>query len=156
MVVVPPKLNLTLEAPLPPETNVGEPLFLTLKIINQGTKVVNFTGAAVEADNAEVIEGAEQPMSPLRTDDETTVAAGVIPSEEGEVTVRIKLNYTDDLNKPQTITQTYSLPAVIPPTPEPIDPGIDPFLPPVNGFDGETDGDDLLGRLLLGLLGLGS
>lgn len=156
VVVVPPKLNLTLETPLPPETNVDEPLFLTLKIANQGTKVVNFTSAAVEADNADVIEGAEQPMSPLRTDDETTVAAGVIPSEEGEVTVRIRLNYTDDLNKPQTITQTYSLAAVIPPTPEPIDPGIDPFLPPVDGSDGETDGDDLLGRLLLGLLGLGS
>lgn len=156
VVVVPPKLNLTLETPLPPEANVGEPLFLTLKIANRGTKAVNFTDAAVEADNGEVIEGAEQPMSPLRTDDETTVAAGVIPLETGEVTIRIKLNYTDDLNKPQTITQSYTLPAVIPPTPEPIDPGIDPFLPPVDGSGGETDGDDLLGRLLLGLLGLGS
>lgn len=155
VVILPPRLNLELQPPLPEQTNIGEPLTLTLKISNRGRKSVNFNSATTAAENGEVVEGAETLLATLRAEDDTSVSAIVIPSEEGPVKITITLNYIDDLNKPQSIVQTYELEAVPAPPPPTFEPPPDSLFP-VQGETPQTNPDDLLGRLLLGFLGLGS
>jgi hypothetical protein len=155
VVVVPPQLQYTEGAPLPPTVNVGETLPLALTITNKGKKQVNFTRFTIEAENADVIDGRNAPISPINTGEEASVNGAVSPSAEGHVKIKLTLYYTDDLNKPQTIVKTYEADAV--PPPPPIDMGPtnpQPTPPPIEGEN--PSNRDSLGRLLLGLLGLGS
>jgi hypothetical protein len=155
VVVMPPRLSIELQGPLPPEANIGEPLPLAIGVTNRGRKTVNFNTVNVTAENAEVIEGAETLLTPLRTDDDMSVNLAVMPQEEGPVTITVTFHYIDDLNKAQTIVKTYEVNAVTPP---PI-PTFEP--PPDTGFplpeqEQQGNSDEMLGRLLLGFLGLGS
>jgi hypothetical protein len=155
VVVLPPRLSIELQSPLPPEANVGEPLLLTLGIANRGRKTVNFNTATVTTDNGEVVEGAETVLGALRVDDDTSLTTNVIPSEEGMVKITITLNYTDDLNKPQAIVKEYEIQAVQPPPMPTFEPPPD-FANPSLQEEQNVNNDDLIGKLLLGLLGLGS
>ncbi len=156
VVVLPPRLSLELQSPLPTETSLGEPLFLTLGIANRGRKTVNFNTATVTTSSGEVIEGAETFLGPLRVDDDTTLTTSIMPLEEGPLKITITLNYIDDLNKPQTIVQEYETQAVQPPPVPTFEPPPDMGGQPIITDDQPAQNDDLLGRLLLGLLGLGS
>jgi hypothetical protein len=153
VVVAPPRLQTNLETPLPTEVNVGEPLPLTLNVVNTGTDDVLFTTAQVTAENGEIIEGAEVFIGNLDGDDDAAVSPVVIPLEEGTVRISIALNYVNDLNQPAQIVLDYETQAVVPPPPpeEPLFPPdvvLEPTEPPQQ--------EDILGRVLLGLLGLGS
>lgn len=152
VVVSPPVLQINLQGPLPENPNAGEPLPLSWQIRNLGRKNVKFTQARVEADNGEVIDGAEMFLATLRTDEDTVVNAAVIPTDEGPVAIRLTLYYLDDLNQEQTIVETVDVTAMAPPPPIDAGPPIDFTPEPVE----QANNDDLLGRLLLGLLGLGS
>lgn len=156
VVIVQPTIRITQSSPLPTAANVGDSVFFTLEIANRGRKSVNFSNAVVTADNATVLEGGEVFLGPIRNDDQGELTASISPIESGQVTITIALNYTDDLNRPAVITQTYTLEALDPP-PIP-DPGI--VVPDVNlpiPEQQETiSSRDFLGKLLLGLLGLGS
>jgi hypothetical protein len=156
-VIVPPQLRLTQSNPLPEQGNLGEPLFMTLEIANRGKKPVNFSNAVVTAEGGDVTSGAEVFLGPLRNDDQTTLEASILPVVEGKMTITVTLNYTDDLNRVQALTQDYIV-DVLPPLPTPdvsqIPDGLNPF--PVDSQEPELSGQDLLGRVLLGLLGLGS
>ncbi len=155
-VVVPPQIRINQPSPLPEQTEVGSILPLSLEISNRGRKGVNFTNAVVTTDNGQIISGATTFLGPLRNDDATTLDASLMPESEGQMTITVSLNYTDDLNRPQVIEQKYVL--TVNPPPEPIDIGQeipDPgVLQPVE--EPSLSDRDLLGRLLLGLLGLGS
>lgn len=152
IVIVPPQLQLNLQSPIPETANVGEPFPIALEIINVGKNQVNFRSAAVEGENVEVIEGAEALLVPLKTDEDATINALVMPSEEGAVIVTLTLHYTDDLNRPRTIVETYLSEAVTPPPME------EEFGPPIDFMPTPepTPEVDPVGQLLLGLLGLGS
>ncbi|MBI5667375.1 MAG: hypothetical protein HZC41_05145 [Chloroflexi bacterium] len=156
VVVLPPRLSIDLQSPLPEETNIGEPLFLTLGITNRGRKAVNFTTATVTADNAEVVEGAETFLGPLRVDDDTSLSINVLPLEPGPVKVTVTLNYIDDLNKPQTIVKEYEVQAIEPPPLPTFEPPPDFAGNPFPQEEEQPSSDETLGKLLLGLLGLGS
>lgn len=156
VVIVQPQLRINAISPLPPEGNIGESFLISLEIANRGRKAVNFTNAVVTAENAEVIAGDDTFLGPLRNDDQTTLDTTIIPGATGTVTVTVTLNYTDDLNQPQQIVETYTMEAVEPP------PLPDDFNPFPDG-EGEIPLEptppsprDQLGSLLLGLLGLGS
>ena len=153
VVVAPPRLQITLQGAVPEMVNVGEPFPLTLEIANNGTATVNVTGGATEGENIEVLEGKETPLTPVKTGEDTMFNALVMPVEEGPVTVTVSLRYLDDLNQEREIVRTYETEAVAaPPPPD------DPMAgPPVTPEPEEPDGDDdLVGRFLRGLLGLGS
>jgi hypothetical protein len=156
VVIVQPQLRINAVSPLPPEGNIGESFALSLEIANRGRKAVNFTNAVVTADNAEVIAGEDTFLGPLRNDDQTTLDATIIPNATGSVTLTVTLNYTDDLNQPQQIVETYTMEAVEPP---PLPDDFNPF--PDGGGEIPLEptppsARDQLGSLLLGLLGLGS
>ncbi len=152
VVVVPPRLRINALASLIETVNVGEPVPFSLEVINTGTKDVNFTFVNVEADNAEILEGDEIFLGPLRVDEDTTVDALFSPLEEGALTITVTFYYLDDLNQEKTLIETYTMDAVLPPPPPEEEFPIE--LPPIP--TAEPAREDLLGRLLLGLLGLGS
>lgn len=148
IVIAPLRLQTSLESPLPETINMGEPYPLALRLANQGTTTINLVSAAVTAENAEVLEGAELLLAPLRTEDDDTVNALIMPSEEGAFTVTFTLTYTDDLNRERTMVLSYDGQAVTPP----------PFEPPPEIIPEqvvEEEEENFLGRLLLGFLGLG-
>jgi hypothetical protein len=148
IVVAPLRLQTSLESPFPETINTGEPYPVALRLVNQGTTTINLVSAAVSAENAEVLEGAEVLLSPLRTEDDDTVSALIMPSEEGEFSVTFALTYNDDLNREQVLRLTFDGEAVTPP----------PFEPPPEIIPEQTVEEEeapFLGRLLLGFLGLG-
>lgn len=158
IVMVPPQIRVTQSSELPTSANVGDAVSLALEISNRGQKQVNFSTATVMVDNGEVLQGNETFMGPLRNDDQTELSATIIPANEGPVTITVTFNYTDDLNHPQTIVETYTLDA-LPALPPPDFNGENP--PDFGGIDQPPvevplTGRDLLGKILLGLLGLGS
>ncbi len=151
VVIVPPRLLITLDTPLPESVNVGEPLPISLTLVNAGTAKINLTGAEVTGGNAEVLEGAQTTLSPLSADDDVNVAAMFVANDEGEVTVNVSLHYIDDLNREQTIDNIYSTEALMPPPPPE-----EVFEPEPVVTEEPVEEDDFLQRLLFGLLGLGS
>jgi uncharacterized repeat protein (TIGR01451 family) len=159
LVIVPPQIRVTESSPFPENANVGDSLSLALEISNRGKKPVNFSTAIITTDNGDILQGAETFLGPLRNDDQTELSALVVPSAEGKATITVTLNYTDDLNRPQTIVETYEVEvAEALPPPDvggqvPSDVGGQPALPTE---ESPLNGRDILGRILLGLLGLGS
>lgn len=153
VVVAPPRLQITLQGMVPEMVNVGEPFPLALEIANNGAAAVTLTGATTAGENVEVLEGADAPLSPVKAGEDTTFNALVMPVEEGPVSVTVTLRYMDDLNQEREIVRTYETEAMAPPPPpDDMMPG-----PPVTPEPQETGGgDDLVGRFLRGLLGLGS
>ncbi len=156
VVVVPPQIRINQITPIPESANAGEPIVLSMEIANRGRKPVNFTTATVTIDNGIVASGDETYLGPVQNNDTTTLDASVIPSAEGTATITVTFNYTDDLNRPKQLVETYTV-QVMPPLPTP-----DFSLPPPDEGGGlptnpgTVNSRDLLGRLLLGLLGLGS
>jgi uncharacterized repeat protein (TIGR01451 family) len=155
VVLVPPNLLINDTAPLAASVNIGEPVYLSLEISNKGRKQVNFSNVVVTAENADVQDGADTYLGPLRVDDETTVSASVIPSAVGKVKINVTFNYIDDLNQANTLVKEYEVEAVEPPPP--VDNGEPPpdFNMPTP-TPTPTDPNEIIGRALFGLLGLGS
>ncbi len=151
VIIAPPRLQINLESPIPDSVNTGEPLPVSLTLQNTGTTRINLTRVQVEAENAEVLDGAQAVLNPLPGEDDLSINTAVMPLEEGNVTVTITLYYTDDLNREQTIVNTYQTEAIAPPPPP------EEFEEPEPVFNEEpVEEDDFVERLLLGLLGLGS
>ena len=154
MVVAPPRLQIRLPAPLPETANVGEPFPIALEITNNGSKRADLTNAITEADNGEVIEGAETFIGGIETTEDASLNVMVMPLDAGPVEVTITLHYMNDLNQEEAIVRTYTIEAIAPePPPDdmPPDMGGVPEPPPE-----EEKEDDTVGRFLRGLLGLGS
>ncbi|MCC7206148.1 MAG: hypothetical protein IT323_02515 [Anaerolineae bacterium] len=150
-VVAPPQLRFQAQNPVPPQTNMGEPLPLAIGVFNDGTTRVDLKRAVVTADNGEVVDGAETTLSALAGGEDTTVNATVIPSGEGPVRITLTLYYADDLRQQRSLTTAYETEAVPPPPPpdvveQPTEPTPEPT----------PSSQETLRRLILGLLGLGS
>jgi len=128
-------------------------------IINIGAQDVNLTFARFSAENAEVVSGEETFLGPLRVLEDTEAEATILPAGEGPLTVTLTLHYLDDLNRERTLTRTFESETMARPTPvprsQPGEPGLE-FLPLPEEAAPPAPQGDLLGRLLLGLLGLGS
>ena len=152
IVVAPPKLQINVQSPVPPTINVGEPIAISLQLVNTGTKVINLTSASVITDNGDVFDGAEIPLRALKADGEVFINGTVMPAVEGTATISVIIGYTDDLNRGQVLEQLFFTEAVMPP---PIDDFPPPFEEPTPEPETEED-DNVLSRFLLGLVGLGS
>jgi hypothetical protein len=133
---------------------VGEPLLLGLDIINVGRRDVDLTFVNVESDNGEIVDGDETFLGTLKTTEDTSVSATIMPSDEGPLTITVTFHYLDDLSQEKSIVETYQVEVMQPPPP-PEEISTPP--PDINAeTEEEPDNNDFLGRLLLGLLGLGS
>lgn len=155
IVVVPPELQFT-DSPLPPEVFMGEPVGIGFTFTNIGKSDVNFRSAEVSVENAEVLDGQTVFIGTVKAGEEGSMAATVMASGAGPVTVTVTLNYIDELSQPRSIVREYESVAVEPP-PMPTE---DPFLPtpepPTPEPEPEPTFAEMLGKALLGLLGLGS
>lgn len=157
VVIVPPRLRIN--ATLPDQVELYEMLDLSVDVMNIGRNDVNLTYATVEADNAEVLEGGEMFVGTLRPDDDATIEATLSTFLEGTTTITLTLHYTDDLNRDQTIVETY--PVMVRPLPSPTatrrsDAINAQLLATPTATPALSPDTDTLGRFLRGLLGLGS
>jgi hypothetical protein len=156
VVVVPPDLKTILQTPFSDPSNVGDALPFSVQLVNQGANSVKLTHAEVTSENADIYDGADTPLTPLSNGDDTVVNATIAPSAEGPVTVTLTVHYINDLNQEQTLVESYSFQAVMPPPPPPEmtpEPGTGPEVVPTP----ETPStQELMGQFIMGLLGLGS
>lgn len=155
IVVVPPALQFN-DAPLPPEWNIGEPLQVGVSFTNIGSTDVNFRTVEFTAENADVMEPASTFLGKVAAGDEGSAFGTVVPTTPGPVTITVTLNYVDEINQPNAIVKTFTTTAIEPPPMPPIDPGFPPIEEPTAEPEPEPTFADLLGRFLLGILGLGS
>lgn len=155
IVVVPPQLRIDDLFPVPESVNAGDEISVGLNIVNIGRSAVQLREATVSTDNGFVGEPVSTFLGALEPAAEIPVNATVFPESEGTATVTVTLNYIDELNRPRSIERVYTV-EVFPipemPTDE-FEPPIDITPEPEVPVEEDTD---LLGRLLLGLLGLGS
>ncbi len=152
VVIVPPRLQVDVAETLPETINQNEPFALGLQVTNLGRGNEIIDRAEVSVTGGEVIEGTTATVGILRPDDDATINALVVPTELGRFSVTFTLIYTDDLGAERDLQYTYGFDVVEPPPPPPeVEqlPDLGVSLTP------EPEPDDLLGRLLLGFLGLG-
>lgn len=150
VVVAPPRIQPTLLNPLPSQANIGEVIPLTLELVNNGSATVDLQRVTIRTENGEVVEGAEQELSPVRTERSATIDVLVMPFSEGTFSVTFEIFYLDELANQRALELTFETEAVTPPPMPEFTPPPDFPLEPV-----EEPEDDLLSRLLLGFLGLG-
>jgi hypothetical protein len=148
IVKVLPRLRLTLADPLDDPVMVGESYDATLDIANLGTSDVELTQIHMTGDNLTITEGAETLLETLQSDDDTSVSFSLEPVAAGVYTLVAELDYLDEFNQTQTYTVEFS--GTVEEAAQPQIP-MREFTPPAQ----TTQNDDVLGRLLLGFLGLG-
>ncbi|MCU0495742.1 MAG: IPT/TIG domain-containing protein [Anaerolineae bacterium] len=155
VVIKPPALRFTLQAPPLDTVNVGDAITLAYDIVNNGQSLIDLTNATTTAENADVVDGAETFIGSIAAADQGTYTTTVIPNAEGEVTITVTFRYIDELNGERAVEYVYTVNALMPP-PLPTDNfiPIDPI--PTPEPEEPVDDSNFLGRLLLGLLGLGS
>ncbi|MCC6617110.1 MAG: hypothetical protein IT320_26795 [Anaerolineae bacterium] len=153
VVLRPPRLRISLEEPISgPDYPVGELTTVSLTIINIGRTDVALTVGELDAENAQVMSGAESFIGTLRAGEDRTIDADIMAQDEGEVTLNYTLNYIDDFDQEQTITRSYTADAVVVERPP------DEFMPP-DEFSVpavEEPERDWISRLVLAFMGLGS
>jgi hypothetical protein len=149
-----PPLQVNLQAPPPEFVTVGEPIAVTYDLVNGGSTPIELTNATTEAENGEVVEGAETVIGQIPANDQGTYTAVVIPNEPGTVNFTVTIRYLDDLNNEREIVNTYTAEVAEPPPPMEEEQPTPDFMP-VPTEEPEPD-SDWIGQLLLGLLGLGS
>jgi hypothetical protein len=157
IVLVPPQLRFVDTAPVVPEMSVGDMVSIAWTVINDGKNDVNLRSVRISAENAEVIEGAEQFIGTKKTTEEAQIAGTVMIAGEGPVVVTVTIDYLDELNRSRQIVRTIETTGVV--YEIPVDPGFptEPEFPtPEPTPEPEADPTDLLGRFLRGLLGFGS
>lgn len=153
VVIVPPRLTITEQPPAPPFANVGEPFPVGFQIINGGRSRVDLIEAEFEVEGGEIFDGASTRLESLDAGADTSFVATISGMQEGEVKVIARIRYLNELNQVRTIEREALVSVAAPP---PFEPPIDeppPFEPPPPTPEPPQD---VLGRLLLALLGLGS
>lgn len=156
VVLAPPKLLVALPSPLPPTTNAGEPLMVTIDLTNVGADPLNVPEVAFATDNGDVIEGTSVLIGMIAKDKKLSANGVIIPAQEGAMTITVAIHFINDLSQADTLVNTYTvevLPAPPPPE-EPTGPPID--FTPTPEPQKEEEEQGTVERLLLGLLGLGS
>jgi hypothetical protein len=130
----------------------GQPNQLPIQIVNLGKKSAVL--GSMEVTGPGLITNGTILVGNLDPGGYFTLDAEFIPDAAGPAELTVKVNYTDDFNKPQSITQTIEINVM---EMEIIDPGmgeggipIEPMPPPEETFF------EAVIRFFKGLLGLGS
>lgn len=146
LVIRAPLLRIGLLEPIT-QVLVGQPLDLSVEIINIGQSGANVNRVELASDSMDIVQGASTYVGPMDSGTTQSLQANVVARRAGPAAITVTVNYVDDLNRPQQIT--HALPfdvREIPKAPEP--------TPPPEASSGGVL--DWLGRLLRGLFGLGS
>lgn len=138
----------------PPPLFTGEPGMLPLQVVNTGRNSAVFGNMSVTSEGAQfmnnsVFVGALDPGGFFPLD------AQVIPEQPGSLDLLVRLNYTDDFNQQQTLTQTLTVEVMEAPIFEPGEGDLGIFEPPPVEAPPETLAQKIW-RFILGLIGLSS
>nr|MCU0482174.1 hypothetical protein [Anaerolineae bacterium] len=180
IVISPPKLQITIDPPIPESADIGSFISLGMAIKNIGAKNVEIPSITIRAEGGEVVDVSEFTPGVIAKDATLNIASAVNPTEAGTMKIIVTFNYVDELNTPRELEYVYEVQVnEAPPMPEDRDfdfvpdefdacPdegdtgfGVDPtgcpnpptpIEPPT---EEETD-NNVLGRFILGMLGLGS
>lgn len=155
-----PNLDLSFYSP-PQPFFVGQPGALPLQIVNLGKRSTVLGNMKIEAEGG-LVEPATTLVGSLDAGGYFTFDSTLTPDEAGSLELKVTIDYTDDFNKPRTVTKTLNV------TVEEafVDPMLDPSMEGMEGMQG-TDGMDVsvaseesflqkAWRFVLGILGLDS
>jgi hypothetical protein len=134
----------------------GQPNILPLQVVNLGRKSVVLGNLRVTAEGADLTNNVIL-VGPLEPGQYFPLDATIIPFQAGPLDLTVSVNYTDDFNQPQEVSQALSVEVMEAPPVEPIpgeggipgEPGIEPPAAPETFWQ-------TLGRFLRGLIGLDS
>lgn len=154
--------NLDLSFYTPPEPFVaGQPGALPLQIVNLGKRSTVLGNMKIEATGG-VVEPATTLVGSLDAGGYFTFDSSLTPDAAGSLELKVTIDYTDDFNKPRTVTKTLNV------TVEEafVDPMLDPSMEGMEGMQG-ADGMEIsvaseetflqkAWRFALGILGLDS
>ncbi len=133
---------------------LGQPGSLPLQLVNSGRTTAVFGNFSVTAEGA-TFENNSFFVGTLDPGGFFPLDAVIYPEVPGPLDLLLSVNYTDDFNQPQVLTQTLTINVVESFFPEePIDPFPDENIPEVV-VEPETFGQKVW-RFVLGLLGLSS
>ena len=126
---------------------VGQTIELPIEIMNIGRTSINISQVEVFADQIEVENGSAF-IGSLDGCTSAFIDALGIPQKSGKLELQLTVNYLDDFNQPQVITETLSLNVEYPPE----------LLSGPNGMAPEQGGGfaQSLLHFIRGLFGLGS
>jgi hypothetical protein len=127
---------------------VDQPMELPVELVNIGRDLVNVSTIELAGAGVEIQEGSAF-VGALDAGTSGSLDAQVIPKQAGSLPLVLTVNYLDDFNHPQVITETLQIEVAAPPTPAPQAAG-------ARGPGGEAGFWDRAWRVLRGLLGLGS
>ncbi len=155
LVVSQPRIQVTLQNPLPSEIEQFSTLVLSWQVQNLEAVDVRLGSARVTAQGGEIINGAETFLGRLTADRRSTFEATINAVEEGTLTVKLEIDYTDDMNRPKVFTYEYVTTVTAPMQPPEMT-----EEPPMIDIPTETPSTNannvnILIELLFGLLGLG-
>lgn len=152
-VLVPPMVEISYARDPGPAT-AGQPWAVPLQVVNVSRSTTQLGKLEVVAPDGVSVQNGSTFIGQLEAGGQYPLDAQLTPTEAGPLAFTARLHYLDDFNRPQIITQTFSIEVEALPEPPPIDPSAPngPIEPvPVE----ESLGDQIL-RLILGLLGLDS
>jgi hypothetical protein len=125
---------------------VGEPFELPIDVTNIGRTLVNVSTVAVSSEDLEIRDGSMY-VGPLDGGTTGSLEATAVADEGGTAEILVTVNYLDDFEQAQTITQTLTVDVEAPTEESPAEEGAE---------EGEGGFWQRMSRLLRGLLGLGS
>jgi len=146
IVVMPPRIRLTVTDTLDDPLTAGEEYTLNLQIANLGSSQVMLTEIRATGENVTISEGENVQLDPMDGSDDTTENITFEAQSEGAYTITVEVDYIDDLNQTQSVTTTVSG-EVTAAQPQPRQRP----MPEVT----QVEDENLFGRLLLGFLGFG-
>jgi hypothetical protein len=143
-----PHFQMRFYRPVPTAT-VGMPFPLPVEVTNIGRTLINVSTLELTSEQLEVEEGLLY-VGPLDGGTSASLEATGVGQEEGTAKVMVNVNYLDDFDQPQVVTETLTVEMEEPvaPTPAP-----EREVPRVKRKGGILR---TIGRILRGLLGLGS
>lgn len=145
-----PLLRITQENELDDPLTAGESYTSSLNIANLGSEDVMTTEVHVSGTNLTVTDSEVILLEALSSEDDTTENVTFEPIEAGTYTLMVEVVYIDDLNQTQTFTTEFTGNVEA----EEQNSQRRPDIQPPTQTETTTD-ENLVGRVLLGFLGLG-
>jgi hypothetical protein len=153
MVLVPPLVEISYSRDPGPAT-AGQMWAVPLQVVNVSRSTTQLGKLEIIAPEGVGVQNGSTFIGQLEAGGQFPLDAQLTPSEAGTLEFTARVNYLDDFNRPQVISQTFSIEVAAQPEQLPIDPSA-PNGPIEPVPTEESLGDQIL-RLILGLLGLDS
>ncbi len=132
-----------------PTTTVGIPFPLPVEVTNIGRSMVNVSTLELTSEQLTIEDGSLY-VGPLDGGTSASLEATAVGRTGGTAAVVVRVHYLDDFEQPQVVTETLTVELEQPAAPTPAPTGEAPPRQPRGGLL------RTLGRILRGLLGLGS